>query len=126
MLSLLWSLSAAPQTVNNSARAAFIDKMVRQHGFDRAELTALLDEAVIDKTILETMARPADGIAAEDLATTAEALVREVAGRAPLPVRHVKELVDRAVAEPLDHVMAGEREAQAVIPPAGATAASGS
>ena len=62
VLSLVWSLSAAPQTVNASARAAFIDKMVRQHGFDRAELTALLDEAVIDKTILETMARPAERV----------------------------------------------------------------
>jgi peptidoglycan lytic transglycosylase B len=61
-LSLAWSLSAAPQTVNSSARAAFIDKMVRQHGFDRAELTALLDEAVIDNTILETMARPAERV----------------------------------------------------------------
>jgi len=29
VLSLVWSLSAAPQTVNASARAAFIDKMVR-------------------------------------------------------------------------------------------------
>jgi membrane-bound lytic murein transglycosylase B len=55
-------LSAAPQTVNASARAAFIDKMVRQHRFDRAELTALLDEAVIDKTILEAMARPAERV----------------------------------------------------------------
>ena len=61
-LALVWPLSAAPQTVNNSARAAFIDKMVRQHGFDRAELTALLDAAVIDKTILETMARPAERV----------------------------------------------------------------
>lgn len=61
-LALVWSSSAAPQTVNSSARAAFIDKMVRQHGFDRTELTALLDEAVIDKTILETMARPAERV----------------------------------------------------------------
>jgi membrane-bound lytic murein transglycosylase B len=62
VVSLVWSLSAAPQTVNTSARAAFIDKMVGQHGFDRAELTALLDEAVIDKTILEAMARPAERV----------------------------------------------------------------
>ena len=61
-LALLWISAAAPQTVNNSARAAFIEKMVRQHGFDRASLTALLDEAVIDKTILETMARPAERV----------------------------------------------------------------
>ena len=49
----------------------------------------------------------------EDLAAAAEGLAREVAGRAPLPVRHVKELVDRAGHEPLDAVMAGEMDAQA-------------
>ncbi|HSC14813.1 MAG TPA: lytic murein transglycosylase, partial [Gammaproteobacteria bacterium] len=61
-VSLAWVSAAAPQSVNSSARAAFIDKMVAQHGFDRAELTALLDEAVIDRTILETMARPAERV----------------------------------------------------------------
>ncbi|HXJ67039.1 MAG TPA: enoyl-CoA hydratase-related protein [Actinomycetota bacterium] len=47
-----------------------------------------------------------------ELAGTAEALAREVAGRAPIPVRHVKALVDRAEHEPLEAVMAGERAAQ--------------
>lgn len=61
-VSLVCSLSAAAQTVNDSARAAFIDKMVAQHQFDRAALTSLLDEAVIDKTILDTMARPAERV----------------------------------------------------------------
>ena len=60
--SLVWSLSAAAQTVNDSARAAFIDKMVARHHFDRAALTSLLDEAVIDKTILDAMARPAERV----------------------------------------------------------------
>jgi membrane-bound lytic murein transglycosylase B len=36
--------------------------MVVQHDFDRAALAALLDEAVIDKTILDTMARPAERV----------------------------------------------------------------
>ena len=36
--------------------------MVTQHGFDRAALTSLLDEAVIDQTILDTMARPAERV----------------------------------------------------------------
>jgi membrane-bound lytic murein transglycosylase B len=36
--------------------------MVAQHKFDRAALTSLLDEAVIDKTILDTMARPAERV----------------------------------------------------------------
>jgi membrane-bound lytic murein transglycosylase B len=48
--------------VNDAARAAFIDKMVGRHGFDRAELTSLLDAAVIDQTILDTMARPAERV----------------------------------------------------------------
>jgi membrane-bound lytic murein transglycosylase B len=61
-VSLACAFAAAPQSVNMSARAAFIDKMVAQHGFDRAELTALLDEAVIDKTILDAMARPAERV----------------------------------------------------------------
>src|SRR3990170_2592491 len=59
-VSLAWSLAAAPQTATE--RAAFIDKMVGQHGFDRTELTALLDAAVIDQTILDTMARPAERV----------------------------------------------------------------
>jgi peptidoglycan lytic transglycosylase B len=62
LVSLACSLSAAAQGVNSSARAAFIDKMVAQHKFDRAAITALLDEAVIDKTILDTMARPAERV----------------------------------------------------------------
>ena len=61
-VSLAWSFVAAPQSVNESARAAFIDKMVTQHGFDRAEITSLLDAAVIDKTILDTMSRPAERV----------------------------------------------------------------
>jgi membrane-bound lytic murein transglycosylase B len=61
-VSLAWSLVAAPQSVNDGARAAFIDKMVAQHGFERAELTSLLDAAVIDQTILDTMARPAERV----------------------------------------------------------------
>ena len=61
-VSLASVFAAAPQSVNTSARAAFIDKMVAQHGFDRTEVTSLLGEAVIDKTILETMARPAERV----------------------------------------------------------------
>jgi membrane-bound lytic murein transglycosylase B len=61
--SLAWSFFAVPQSVNDVARAAFIDKMVAQHGFDRAELTSLLGAAVIDQTILDAMARPAERVA---------------------------------------------------------------
>jgi len=61
-VSLACSFAAAPQTVNEAARAAFVDKMVGQHGFDRAALSKLLDGVVIDKTILDTMARPAERV----------------------------------------------------------------
>ena len=60
--SLAWSLAAAPQNATDAAKAAFVDKMVAAHGFDRAELSALLDAAVIDQTILDTMARPAERV----------------------------------------------------------------
>jgi enoyl-CoA hydratase/carnithine racemase len=51
-------------------------------------------------------------VAAGELQETAAALAREIAGRPPIPVRHVKELVDRAGHEDLAAVMAGEMEAQ--------------
>jgi enoyl-CoA hydratase/carnithine racemase len=49
----------------------------------------------------------------QELPAAAEGLAREIARRAPLPVRHVKALVDRAGHESLGAVMAGERDAQA-------------
>lgn len=55
-------MAALGQDVDGKARSAFISKMVEQHGFDRAELTELLDAAVIDQKILETMARPAERV----------------------------------------------------------------
>ena len=61
-LSLILSFAASAQTVNGEARAAFVDKMVTQHGFDRGALTKLLDDAVIDQVILDTMARPAERV----------------------------------------------------------------
>ncbi len=48
----------------------------------------------------------------DQLQETAARLARELAGRPPLPVRRVKDLVDRAGHEDLASVMAGEREAQ--------------
>lgn len=60
--SIALSSTAAAQAVNAAARGAFIDKMVETHGFDRVELTRLIDAAVIDKTIIETMTRPAERV----------------------------------------------------------------
>jgi membrane-bound lytic murein transglycosylase B len=44
------------------ARSAFIDKMVADHGFDRASLTASLGGATIEQAILDAMARPAERV----------------------------------------------------------------
>jgi membrane-bound lytic murein transglycosylase B len=62
VVSFALSLAAAAQDGGDAARAAFVDKMVEQHGFDRAELTALLGAAKIDQTILDAMARPAERV----------------------------------------------------------------
>jgi membrane-bound lytic murein transglycosylase B len=62
VVALALSHAAAGQEVNGAARSAFIDRMVEQHGFDRAELTALLDGAEINETILEAIARPAERV----------------------------------------------------------------
>lgn len=40
--------------------AAFIDSMVREHAYDRAELEQILGEAEIQESILELIARPAE------------------------------------------------------------------
>jgi membrane-bound lytic murein transglycosylase B len=61
-VSLALSFVATAQTADKAARAAFIDKMVSAHGFERAELTSLIDAAVIDQTILDTMSRPAERV----------------------------------------------------------------
>jgi len=60
-------LASTPALADNEdavakARSAFIDKMVADHGFDRAALTASLGSATIDKTILDAMARPAERV----------------------------------------------------------------
>jgi membrane-bound lytic murein transglycosylase B len=44
------------------ARSAFVDKMVADHGFDRASLTKSLGSATIDQKILDAMARPAERV----------------------------------------------------------------
>ena len=60
------SLAAAGQARDDAAvaaaKTAFVDRMVKQHEFDRAELTALIDGAEINQTILDAMARPAERV----------------------------------------------------------------
>jgi membrane-bound lytic murein transglycosylase B len=61
-VSFALSLTVAAQGANETARSAFIDKMVENHGFARAELTTLLADAVIEQKILDAMARPAERV----------------------------------------------------------------
>jgi membrane-bound lytic murein transglycosylase B len=44
------------------ARHAFVDRMVASHGFDRAQLAALLDGAAINQNILDAIAKPAERV----------------------------------------------------------------
>ena len=62
VVSLVMSFAVAGQDVDAAARRAFVDKMVSAHGFDRAQVTKLIDAAVIDQTIITTMSRPAGGV----------------------------------------------------------------
>ena len=45
-----------------AAKTAFVDKMVKQHDFDRAELTALMDQAQIVQSVIDTMSKPAERV----------------------------------------------------------------
>jgi membrane-bound lytic murein transglycosylase B len=59
-------LTAGAQADNDpaaqEARRAFIDRMVEQHGFERAALTSVLDDAEIDQRILDAISRPAERV----------------------------------------------------------------
>jgi membrane-bound lytic murein transglycosylase B len=61
------AFAAAGQARNGEAedraKRAFVDRMVEKHDFDRAELTELIDTAVIDQAVLDAMARPAERVA---------------------------------------------------------------
>jgi membrane-bound lytic murein transglycosylase B len=45
-----------------AARAAFVERMVSTHGFDRAEITATLADAKIDSDVLQAISRPAERV----------------------------------------------------------------
>jgi membrane-bound lytic murein transglycosylase B len=63
---LLLSMTAVGQTPDagavSAAKRAFIDRMVKNHEFDRAELKATLDKAEIIQTIIDTMSRPPERV----------------------------------------------------------------
>ena len=62
VVSLASSFAAAGQQADAAARGAFIERMVERHGFDRAQVTTLVDAAVIEQSILDAMARPAERV----------------------------------------------------------------
>jgi membrane-bound lytic murein transglycosylase B len=45
-----------------AARGSFVDRLVAEHAFDRAELELLLGSATIDESILRAIARPAERV----------------------------------------------------------------
>ncbi len=61
-VSLASSFVAVGQQAAAVDRGTFIDRMVERHGFDRAELTALVDAAEIRQPILDAMSRPAERV----------------------------------------------------------------
>ena len=48
----------------DSARNAFVERMVEEHGFDAAELGEILERAEIEQSILEAISRPAERVLA--------------------------------------------------------------
>jgi membrane-bound lytic murein transglycosylase B len=61
-LALCALAQADDRTSIAKARSAFVDKMVAEHGFDRAALAATLRSATIDQMILDAIARPAERV----------------------------------------------------------------
>ncbi|MEN0045011.1 MAG: lytic murein transglycosylase, partial [Pseudomonadota bacterium] len=59
-LALLCAGTASAIDTDRDDVRAFIDEMVEQHGFERAELVVLLGEAEVQEGILEAMRRPAE------------------------------------------------------------------
>ena len=57
----VWAVDVDPAAVDK-ARNAFVERMVEKHGFEAAELEAILQGAQIDQDILEAISRPAERV----------------------------------------------------------------
>ena len=57
---LLTSVLLSSATFANTDEQAFIDKMVKEHQFDAAEISALLGQAKKQQSIIDAMSRPAE------------------------------------------------------------------
>ncbi|ROS01368.1 membrane-bound lytic murein transglycosylase B [Sinobacterium caligoides] len=59
---LLPSLSVQADYTSNPQVAGFVDEMVAEHGFERAELTELFSEAEKQQSIIDAISRPAERV----------------------------------------------------------------
>jgi len=59
---LLLSLSVQADYLDSPKARAFAEKMVKDHGFERPEIDALLDEAKKKQSIIDAMERPAEKV----------------------------------------------------------------
>jgi peptidoglycan lytic transglycosylase B len=59
---MLFSLSASADYLQHPEAKVFANRMVSEHGFDRAEVEALLVEATKKQSIIDAMTRPAERV----------------------------------------------------------------
>jgi len=57
---LITSVLLSSATLANTDEQAFIDKMVKEHQFDAAEISSLLNQAKKQQSIIDAMSRPAE------------------------------------------------------------------
>ena len=61
-LAALLSVSVQAGYLDSPKAKAFADRMVAEHGFDRGEIDALLDNAEKKQSIIDAMERPAEKV----------------------------------------------------------------
>ena len=57
---LITSVLLSSAALANTDEQAFIDKMVKEHQFDAAEISSLLNQAKKQQSIIDAMSRPAE------------------------------------------------------------------
>lgn len=60
VLTALSLTACASLAADDNGQQAFVDRMVSEHGFSAAEVTTLLDQAVLRQDILDAISRPAE------------------------------------------------------------------
>ncbi len=59
LVAALWA-APGPAAPLGEDEQVFVDQMVRKHGFDRAELTSLLQDAEFQQGIIDAISKPAE------------------------------------------------------------------